>query len=656
MIPAVDEREKGELAEALGALQLKMSACLKKFGHAGTFDAAGNLQAGEEQLLEQPHEQQQEQEQEQLPEKQERVEEQELAELTTRPGSAPGRVETNLTKTMQMADGGDVELRMIAELGRAGKKLARGFSLRRIKKAKGEEEVVAEAAAAATLGFGKFAEPEHEEEEGQEEEEEHSGPSLSEVGSYAAHLGLDLRSQTDAEFVFLAEEALTAPLPFPWVERMKECTLDGGGGRTISIGEQVAYFNTETLEWMLHHPLEAHFAELIAELKRLKFELTFAVKAAAPLDELARMSEHTTEIMRNHTTRMAALHAQQERDERMHALGAGAEAGRPASREQDTSSRAEGAQESQRKRFQTGEAGLMRRRAAASAAGEAKQPQPLQTIHSERTLVFESPVSANNSFRPPSAGRPASAEALLRTAFDRADADGSGMIDREELAGLLANVGDDGFGLGGAELSERELDELMDMMDEDGNGEVDFEELTAFVRGGGFHGNRLMAHAVRRATGLQVRMEDDGRITLLDGEAFRDDAIFDDVSKMTTASDKLRLRERQEKYAGADPVLLKMFATIDKDQSGALDREEVGAALRGLGQHLDSAQLDAVMSEMDEDGNGVVDFEEFVMWYKDPSAGSQDIAARLATSAIEQATGYELKIGPDGLPYFPSGR
>ena len=61
--------------------------------------------------------------------------------------------------------------------------------------------------------------------------------------------------------------------------------------------------------------------------------------------------------------------------------------------------------------------------------------------------------------------------------------------------------------------------------------------------------------------------------------------------------------------------LRKLFAEIDEDGSGMLDRDEVYALAENLGATLSTAELDAAMAEMDADGSGEVDFEEFAEWW-----------------------------------------
>ena len=54
---------------------------------------------------------------------------------------------------------------------------------------------------------------------------------------------------------------------------------------------------------------------------------------------------------------------------------------------------------------------------------------------------------------------------------------------------------------------------------------------------------------------------------------------------------------------------------MDTDNGGTLDRHEIRNLARSLGNQLTEAQLDEAMGEMDDDGSGEVDFEEFFDWY-----------------------------------------
>jgi len=53
------------------------------------------------------------------------------------------------------------------------------------------------------------------------------------------------------------------------------------------------------------------------------------------------------------------------------------------------------------------------------------------------------------------------------------------------------------------------------------------------------------------------------------------------------------------------------FSVFDTDGSGSIDRKELKRLMKKLGQALTEAELDAMMDEVDLNGDGVISFEEF---------------------------------------------
>ncbi|XP_031569548.1 calmodulin-alpha-like isoform X1 [Actinia tenebrosa] len=54
------------------------------------------------------------------------------------------------------------------------------------------------------------------------------------------------------------------------------------------------------------------------------------------------------------------------------------------------------------------------------------------------------------------------------------------------------------------------------------------------------------------------------------------------------------------------------FNFFDKDKNGYITTRELGAIMRSLGQNPTEVELQEMVNEVDYDGNGVVDFHEFV--------------------------------------------
>ncbi|CAI2356165.1 unnamed protein product [Caenorhabditis sp. 36 PRJEB53466] len=54
-----------------------------------------------------------------------------------------------------------------------------------------------------------------------------------------------------------------------------------------------------------------------------------------------------------------------------------------------------------------------------------------------------------------------------------------------------------------------------------------------------------------------------------------------------------------------------LFNMFDTDGSGAIGNEELKQAMISIGLHANKAEIDNVIKEVDADGNGEIDFEEF---------------------------------------------
>ena len=59
-------------------------------------------------------------------------------------------------------------------------------------------------------------------------------------------------------------------------------------------------------------------------------------------------------------------------------------------------------------------------------------------------------------------------------------------------------------------------------------------------------------------------------------------------------------------------ALVRLFALVDKNRDGALDKTELAEAFRALGfSWLKEKQVEGILKRADTDENGVIDFEEF---------------------------------------------
>ena len=59
-----------------------------------------------------------------------------------------------------------------------------------------------------------------------------------------------------------------------------------------------------------------------------------------------------------------------------------------------------------------------------------------------------------------------------------------------------------------------------------------------------------------------------------------------------------------------------LFAEFDTDGDGQIDREELRAGFKKMGEELSDADIDAIMSVADGDGDGTIDANEFIQMGK----------------------------------------
>jgi Ca2+-binding EF-hand superfamily protein len=158
--------------------------------------------------------------------------------------------------------------------------------------------------------------------------------------------------------------------------------------------------------------------------------------------------------------------------------------------------------------------------------------------------------------------------------FKEIDTDGSNSLDRSEIRHLAEKLG------GG--LTDQELDEAMREMDADGDNEVSLEEFQDW-----FHSAR---------------------------------------NNGSTWDAMINRRERQDQERD---WLQDMFKAIDEDDGGTLDLQELNQLTIDMGLSLNRLELEQAFTEMDDDGNGDIDFDEFFHWYQTAPKTGSGLAAEL---------------------------
>ena len=153
----------------------------------------------------------------------------------------------------------------------------------------------------------------------------------------------------------------------------------------------------------------------------------------------------------------------------------------------------------------------------------------------------------------------------IKMSFDRFDKDNSGKIDRSEMAAVFKEIGID--------FNNDDVINGIAMFDKDKDGEINFSEfLTIFKK-------------QKQLDAGQDQFNNEG------------DTINDQGCSMSV--------EQKRKCLDA-------FLMFDKDGNGFISAAELWQVMTIVGKNLTNKEVDEMIREVDTDGDGQVNYEEFV--------------------------------------------
>merc|ERR1712238_486424 len=132
-----------------------------------------------------------------------------------------------------------------------------------------------------------------------------------------------------------------------------------------------------------------------------------------------------------------------------------------------------------------------------------------------------------------------------------------------------------------------DLKEAFSMFDIDGDGTITIVELKEVMKS-------LGQNPTEKELKQMIKSVDDNGDNEIDFEEF----LILMSSKKPSSDDP-------------DKELRDAFAVFDDDNSGSISRAELKKLMKNLGQTLTDAELDAMMDEVDTDGDGEIDFAQF---------------------------------------------
>jgi len=195
---------------------------------------------------------------------------------------------------------------------------------------------------------------------------------------------------------------------------------------------------------------------------------------------------------------------------------------------------------------------------------------------------------------------------MILEAFLAADADGNGYLDRKELSDVL-----NGFDIG---LTSKQIKMVMAEIDENEDGVIEYRE--------------FMPVMVDLIHAFQAKREAE------------DQQFLDEEEAEFEAEDYLLRGMTQEELEG---LMTDIFKQFDSDGNGVLDRKEFKACLKSAKLGLTRKDINALLTEADENSDGGVSYEEFtpLCFRILLERFKQDF---LASKALQSADNLELEI------------
>ena len=312
---------------------------------------------------------------------------------------------------------------------------------------------------------------------------------------------------------------------------------------------------------------------------------------------------------------------------------------------------------------------------------EAKLPQPWVEYFDEATgrYYYYNKVSMVRSWVRPDQDplyvdtnlfiqfSPAEMENLKRVYVD-VDYDYSGAINREELESVLPKLGE--------RLLKNDIDYLYFHCDEDQSGELDFQEFVAMIL-------RLKQERMKKKS-FNERMKEkkealkDWNTRPKIGDEVLDKFIPEPKKKMGPWNkifhptvgrcyfhntetgvvewempEEVKFFLSQELYDSLmdtfDPADIhnfeEKFRTIDIDNSGCIDEWEFKQLLHSMGERVSDQRVRALMAEVDKDGSGEMDFDEFCLMmqaFRNKGGTLGRLASKIDKQVRRLSSGYYL--------------
>ena len=243
----------------------------------------------------------------------------------------------------------------------------------------------------------------------------------------------------------------------------------------------------------------------------------------------------------------------------------------------------------------------------------------------------------------------ATEEHRLKAAFRKCDTDSGGTLDRNEVDAMSKVLG--------ISLTEEETAQMMFELDENGDNEVDFGEFTSWWFAGSATAQKVKAafndedikikkfyrQCVDESTGEinYTTMQNFGvnlNLTFTKPELQQAMEEMDEDQGGTVDEEEFQhwwksgskiAKKVRDKLQEEEAKIRVLFGRLDEDNSGQIGREDMKVIGDSIGLDMNKDRLDTMMGEMDGDGGGEVDEDEFLTWWTSDSAVAAELKKAL---------------------------
>nr|CAD7393960.1 unnamed protein product [Timema cristinae] len=193
-------------------------------------------------------------------------------------------------------------------------------------------------------------------------------------------------------------------------------------------------------------------------------------------------------------------------------------------------------------------------------------------------------------------------DAVLRKAFEAFDREKKGCISTDMVRTILEMLGH--------HVDDQIIKDIINEVDADGSGELEFDEFVTLA------GRFLIEED---AEAMQQELKEAFRLYDKEGDGYITTAVLREILK--ELDDKLTKEELDMMIEEIDTdgsgtvdfdVLKRAFDAFDHEKKGCISTDMVGTILNLLGQQLEPETLKEIIDEVDADGSGELEFDEFV--------------------------------------------